>query len=108
MSSQCYNPVLFGSAQCNSTWPNGGYCSSTCFRGVSGLCGGFGPLATGYCTSAGVCLAQCTGAGTGQANCRSGYLCDFNDADASESVCKPDCRQVPCTSGTCQSSGYCR
>ncbi len=104
-ASQCYQPIL-GTAECRTAWP-GGYCTGTCFL-TEQLCGGFLGGASGWCTPQGECLESCTTAGGGQSTCRSGYLCDYSNGSGSQGVCRPRCQQVACTSGTCQSSGYCR
>jgi hypothetical protein len=104
-SSQCYQPV-FGAAECRTTWP-GGYCTGTCAL-TEQSCGGFFGFGEGWCTPQGECLQECTAPGAGQSNCRNGYVCDFSNGAGSQGVCVPRCQQVPCSTGTCNASGYCR
>ncbi|MDP1825930.1 MAG: hypothetical protein Q8L48_21885 [Archangium sp.] len=104
-TTQCYQPIL-GSAECRTAWP-GGYCTGTCLL-TEQVCGGFLGLASGWCTPAGECLQDCANPDTGQSTCRSGYVCDFSNGAGSQGVCLPRCQQVPCASGTCNTSGYCR
>ena len=104
-TTQCYQPVL-GTAECRTAWP-GGYCTGTCLL-TNQVCGGFFGFGTGWCTPAGVCLEECTSAGTGQSTCRTGYVCDFSSGAGSQGVCVPRCQQVACAAGACNAAGYCR
>ncbi|MBL8920206.1 MAG: hypothetical protein JNJ54_15170 [Myxococcaceae bacterium] len=106
MNSQCYGGTL-ASPVCRTTWPSGGYCSSTClFDGFD--CGGLPIIGPGWCVS-NVCLEKCSSPGAGQSTCRSGYVCDFSAGAGSQGVCLPRCQSLPCGTGqTCQPSGYCR
>ncbi len=103
-STQCYQSV-FGTAECRTSWP-GGYCTGTCLL-TEQACGGI-LFNAGWCTAAGECLLECAGAGTGQSTCRTGYVCDFSNGAGSQGVCIPRCQQVGCTSGSCNTAGYCR
>jgi hypothetical protein len=106
MSSQCYEPSV-AVATCRATWPNGGYCSSTCL--IEGFeCGGLPIVGPGLCVS-NTCLEKCSAPGTGQSTCRSGYVCDFSGGAGSQGVCLPRCQSIACGTGrTCQATGYCR
>ncbi len=87
---------------CVTAWP-GGYCSKDCATTSCPL--GSSCLNTG--TTA-FCLSQCTGAGTGQSNCRASYVC-YNDGTGI-GVCLPKClSDTDCGTGsTCDTaSGYC-
>ena len=105
MASQCYSGT-FSPANCRATWPNGGYCSSTCL--LDGYdCGGLPIIGPGFCVS-GACLQKCSAPGTGQSTCRADYVCEASGGAGSQGICLPRCQQIPCASGTCQPSGYCR
>ena len=60
------------------------------------------------------CLGLCSGPGTGQGSCRTGYVCDsYVIADGGTSpdgICWPDCHNPgrSCgAGGTCSDAGYC-
>lgn len=105
MASQCYSGS-FSPANCRATWPNGGYCSGTCL--LDGYdCGGLPIIGPGFCVG-GACLQKCSAPGTGQSTCRADYVCEASGGAGSQGICLPRCQQIPCASGTCQPSGYCR
>ncbi|MBM4778217.1 MAG: hypothetical protein GQE15_11000 [Archangiaceae bacterium] len=105
MNTQCYGGTL-ASPVCRASWPNGGYCSSTCL--LEGFdCGGLPLIAPGFCVG-NVCLEKCSSPGTGPSTCRSSYVCEFSGGSGSQGVCVPRCQSIACTTGTCQTTGYCR
>jgi hypothetical protein len=93
-----------------SGWTNG-YCSPSCFDFISmNDC----PSASDYCDGFS-CYAPCNAPGSGQSNCRVGYVCSnsrFSDGgiEPNSAHCIPNCNNAPaavCGSKTCFASGYC-
>ncbi len=79
----------------------GGYCSQ--------FCSSTQPCPTGSICSGvagpGLCFSSCFPVGTGQANCRTDYVC-YGIAGG---ICLPACQFVQCPPGTsCSDAGYCQ
>ncbi|MGV3620435.1 MAG: hypothetical protein ACO1OB_06445 [Archangium sp.] len=94
-------------------WPNG-YCLPPCANGTcaTGTCLNFGSASAPNPR----CAGNCTGPGTGQSNCRTGYVClgltGANGQTAPFGVCFPNCNnsvsQLCPSPSTCSSLGYCQ
>ncbi len=86
---------------CDTTMP-GGYCWKECPKGSADC----PPGSACFGASSPVCLVTCTSPWSGQASCRSGYLCwDATPAP----TCIPPCDDSSCGEGTyCDhATGYC-
>ncbi|MBS1151458.1 MAG: Myxococcales trans domain protein, partial [Myxococcaceae bacterium] len=89
----------------------GGYCSALC-SSVACVSGSSCQSVTGFSSgiTQQVCLRNCSGPRTGQANCRNGYVCE-GTTGAAVGACLPRCNNTgaTCPAGTgCNfATGYC-
>ncbi|MBE2251108.1 MAG: hypothetical protein IAE78_16330, partial [Myxococcus sp.] len=106
----CIEERQFGQA----TGFPGGYCTTNCGAGgqmcPSGLC----VTETVFGQPVSSCRSTCTGAGTGQGSCRTGYVCTLAPSpSALVGYCRPSCQNqgfaAMCAQGQqCLTSGYCQ
>jgi hypothetical protein len=111
-----------GSACTNNGPPCDGFCLPEQMSGYpggycTGTCSAMQPCVSGVCVSESVfgmtvssCRSACAAPGTGQSTCRTGYVCTAVSPGSTMGFCRPDCNKgqlASCTSGQCQSNGYC-
>lgn len=117
--SACQNNGQYPAGGCIAeTGSNGatgftsGYCTATCSASLA-TCGTTGECITfGEMDPINLCTDRCSAPGTGQSDCRPGYVCEpANLADGGTiGFCWPNCHNVSgwCGAQTCQANGYCQ
>jgi len=96
----CQISGVFGGCNTGSEWP-GGYCQDTCYV--------LSCHSPDLCVNNN-CYERCATPRQGQNTCRGGYVCDSSQSDGGlrePGRCVPDCHHRGCTSGSCNSQGYC-